>query len=155
MEIALYPSSQCVGCLTLLSCLKSWLRSTVEGVAAGAAAVAMGEALSPAQCVFQDSFMRDVVAFSDPVQHSAALTHRNACSLRPALEGVVAGAGAGAMDGAKPVFFGSTWLRMELSLEMRGAGADTGTMEEDVTAAQKQLGQMLVSAMCQHRSASH
>ena len=59
------------------------------------------------------------------------------------------------MDGAKPVFCGSTWLRMELSLEMRGAGAGTGTMEEDVTAAQEQLDQMLVSTLCQHWSASH
>ena len=70
----------------------------------------------------------------------STLFQRKACSLRPALEGVVPGAGAGAMDGAKPLFCGSTWLRMELSLEMRGAGAGTGTMEEDVTAAQKQPG---------------
>lgn len=65
----------------------------------------------------------------------STLFQRKACSLRPALEGVVPGAGAGAMDGAKPLFCGSTWLRMELSLEMRGAGAGTGTMEDDVTAA--------------------
>ena len=52
------------------------------------------------------------------------------------------------MSGAKPLFCGSTLLRMELSLDMRGAGAGTGTMDEDVTAAQEQSGEMHVSTEC-------
>ena len=47
-------------CLTLLCSLKGWLRSTVQSVTAGAAAVAMVGALSTAQCVFQEDLMRDV-----------------------------------------------------------------------------------------------
>lgn len=60
MEIALYLDSQCMECLILLGSLKGWLRSTVQGVTAGAAAVLMVGALCPAQCAFQEDLIRDI-----------------------------------------------------------------------------------------------
>ena len=56
-----------------------------------------------------------VVRFLEVAQHK---------SLRP----FVAGAGAGARSG-RPLFWGRTELRIELSLETSGAGAGTGTMD--------------------------